>query len=74
MRWTFGWLLAGGAPTRWARSSTTDPSLRYSHAMWHLFVVAGSVCHYIAVMAQVAAAVLPLNAAQRIHPLDRDFA
>ena len=24
--------------------------LRYSHAVWHLFVVAGSVCHYIAIL------------------------
>jgi len=25
----------------------------YNHAIWHLFVVAGSVCHYVAVMAHV---------------------
>jgi hemolysin III len=24
-------------------------SLRYSHAIWHLFVLVGSICHYIAV-------------------------
>jgi hemolysin III len=29
------------------------PSMRYSHAIWHMFVIGGSVCHYIAVMAQV---------------------
>jgi hemolysin III len=28
-------------------------SLRYSHAIWHLFVVLGSVCHFIAVFGQV---------------------
>jgi hemolysin III len=27
--------------------------MRYSHAIWHLFVLGGSLCHYIAVMAQV---------------------
>jgi hemolysin III len=27
--------------------------LPYAHAIWHMFVIAGSVCHYIAVMAQV---------------------
>jgi hemolysin III len=27
--------------------------MRYSHAIWHMFVIGGSVCHYIAVMAQV---------------------
>jgi hemolysin III len=21
----------------------------YSHAVWHLFVIAGSVCHYLAI-------------------------
>jgi hemolysin III len=24
--------------------------IRYSHVAWHLFVVAGSVCHYLAVV------------------------
>jgi hemolysin III len=28
--------------------------MRYSHAVWHMFVIAGSVCHYVSVMAQVA--------------------
>jgi hemolysin III len=28
-------------------------SLRYSHAIWHLFVLAGSACHYAAVVAYV---------------------
>jgi hypothetical protein len=23
--------------------------MRYSHAIWHLFVLGGSLCHYIAV-------------------------
>jgi len=27
--------------------------LRYSHAIWHVFVLAGSVCHYIAVVLYV---------------------
>jgi hemolysin III len=27
--------------------------MRYSHAVWHLFVIGGSACHYIAVLAQV---------------------
>ena len=26
---------------------------RFSHAVWHLFVLAGSVCHYIAVLLYV---------------------
>ena len=51
--WTFGWLLAGGLCYTLGTVFYHRPSLRYSHAIWHLFVVAGSVCHYIAVMAQV---------------------
>ena len=45
------------------------PSMPYSHAIWHLFVVAGSVCHYVAVMAQVSRPADPaeLNCAQRVH-------
>lgn len=51
--WTLGWLLAGGACYTLGTVFYHRPSLRFSHAIWHLFVVAGSVCHYIAVMAQV---------------------
>ncbi|HET8900354.1 MAG TPA: hemolysin III family protein, partial [Holophagaceae bacterium] len=25
-------------------------SLRFNHAIWHLFVVAGSLCHFFAVL------------------------
>ncbi|MFC0682744.1 hemolysin III family protein [Lysobacter korlensis] len=51
--WTFGWLLAGGVLYTLGTVFYHRPSLPYSHAIWHLFVVAGSVCHYIAVAAQV---------------------
>ena len=51
--WTFGWMLAGGVAYTLGTVFYHRPRLRYSHAIWHLFVVAGSVCHYIAVMAQV---------------------
>ena len=51
--WTFGWLLAGGVAYTLGTVFYHRPSLAYSHAIWHLFVVAGSVCHYIAVLAQV---------------------
>jgi hemolysin III len=51
--WTLGWLLAGGLFYTLGTVFYHRPSLRYSHAIWHLFVVAGSVCHYVAVMAQV---------------------
>ncbi len=51
--WTFGWLLAGGVCYTLGTVFYHRPSLPYSHAIWHLFVVAGSVCHFIAVTAQV---------------------
>jgi hemolysin III len=54
--WTFGWLLAGGVSYTLGTVFYHRPSLRYSHAIWHLFVVAGSVCHYVAVFAQVVRA------------------
>jgi hemolysin III len=51
--WTFGWLLAGGAAYTLGTVFYHRPSMRWSHAVWHLFVVAGSVCHYVAVLSQV---------------------
>lgn len=51
--WTFGWLLAGGIFYTLGTVFYHRPSLPYSHAIWHLFVIAGSVSHYVAVMAQV---------------------
>ncbi len=54
--WTFGWLLGGGIAYTLGTFFYHRPKMRYSHAVWHLFVIAGSVCHYIAVMAQVVTA------------------
>ena len=51
--WTFGWLVAGGVAYTLGTYFYHRPSMRYSHAIWHVFVLAGSVCHYIAVMALV---------------------
>ena len=51
--WTIGWLFGGGVFYTLGTVFYHRPSLPYSHAIWHLFVVAGSVCHYVAVMAQV---------------------
>ena len=51
--WTFGWLIAGGVAYTLGTVFYHRPSMRYSHAVWHLFVVAGTVCHYVAVLAQV---------------------
>ncbi len=47
--WTgFVWLLAGGI---FYTSGVAFYALRrgYAHAVWHLFVLAGSLCHFVAV-------------------------
>lgn len=51
--WTLGWMFAGGAFYTLGTVFYHRPSLPYSHAIWHLFVLGGSFCHYVAVMAQV---------------------
>jgi len=52
--WTLCWLFAGGVFYSLGTLFYLRESLPYSHAIWHLFVIAGSVCHYLAVFAQVA--------------------
>ena len=51
--WTLGWLLAGGLSYTLGTYFYHRESIRFSHAIWHLFVIGGSVCHFIAVTAQV---------------------
>lgn len=53
--WTFGWLMAGGIAYTLGTYFYHRESVPFSHAIWHLFCIVGSVCHYIAVMAQVIA-------------------
>ena len=52
---TLGWLLAGGGFYTLGTFFYHRESIRYSHAIWHLFVIAGSVCHFVAVTRQVLA-------------------
>jgi hemolysin III len=50
-----GWLLAGGlAYSAGAVVFHFDSRLRYGHFAWHLFVLAGTICHFVAVLLQVA--------------------
>lgn len=51
--WTLSWLIAGGAFYTLGTIFYHRPAMRYSHAVWHLFVLAGSICHYVAVLAQI---------------------
>ncbi len=45
------WLLAGGLSyTVGVAFFATDSRLRYGHLIWHLFVLAGTSCHYFAVL------------------------
>ncbi|AXI82612.1 hemolysin III family protein [Xylella taiwanensis] len=51
--WTLSWLLAGGLLYTLGTYFYHRDEVRYFHAIWHVFVLAGSVCHFIAVAAQV---------------------
>jgi len=45
------WLLAGGLSyTVGVAFFATDSWLQYGHLIWHLFVIAGTACHYFAVL------------------------
>lgn len=45
------WLLAGGLSyTAGVVFYATDSLLRFGHFVWHLFVMAGTACHYVAVL------------------------
>jgi hemolysin III len=47
------WLVAGGLAYTGGVAFYAWTRLRYNHAIWHLFVLAGSVCHYVAVVLYV---------------------
>ncbi|HKO15416.1 MAG TPA: hemolysin III family protein [Gemmatimonadaceae bacterium] len=50
------WLLAGGlCYTAGVVFYATDHRLRYGHALWHVFVLGGSACHFVAVLWYAAA-------------------
>lgn len=52
-----GWLLAGGLfYTAGVVFFATDHRLRYGHFIWHLFVLAGTLCHCVAIWGWGAAA------------------
>jgi hemolysin III len=51
----FLWLAAGGLfYTLGIVFYATDHKVRHGHGVWHLFVLAGSACHYFAVLLYVA--------------------
>ncbi len=45
------WLVAGGLfYTTGIIFYVLDTRLRHAHGIWHLFVIAGSACHYVAIL------------------------
>ena len=46
----FLWLLAGGIAYTAGVAFFAPKRLRYSHFVWHLFVMAGTACHFAAVL------------------------
>jgi hemolysin III len=51
----FIWLLAGGIfYTGGLAFYALDKKLWHAHGVWHLFVLGGSVCHYVTVLVYVA--------------------
>ncbi len=47
------WLLAGGLAYTFGTLFYIRPEVRYSHAVWHVFVVIGTVLHYGAILLYV---------------------
>ena len=44
------WLVAGGVCYTVGALFYMAKQLSFSHAIWHLFVLAGGVCHFLAVV------------------------
>ncbi len=52
--WGLFWLLAGGIAYTGGVAFYAAKRVRYSHFVWHLFVIAGTACHFIAVLRYAA--------------------
>lgn len=53
------WLIAGGLAYTLGVIFYVWKKLPYNHAIWHLFVLAGSLCHYTAIFFYVLPASIP---------------
>ena len=51
--WQFTWVLAGGIFYSCGVPFYVWKSRPYTHAVWHLFVLAGVACHFVAVLSVV---------------------
>jgi hemolysin III len=52
--WGLFWLFAGGIAYTVGVAFFRADRVRYAHFVWHLFVLAGTVCHFIAVIRYAA--------------------
>jgi len=50
---TLAWMVAGGVTYTVGTVFYHNRRLRYAHAIWHLFVIGGSACHFAAVLTQM---------------------
>ncbi len=48
--WGLAWMVAGGVAYTAGTLFYHRESMRYSHLIWHLFVIAGTACHFVAVL------------------------
>ncbi len=48
--WGLFWLVAGGVAYTAGVGFYAADRLRYGHFIWHLFVLAGTACHFVAVL------------------------
>ena len=48
--WGLFWLAAGGLLYTAGVGFYAQPRLRYAHFVWHLFVLGGTTCHFVAVL------------------------
>ena len=53
-KWGIFWLFAGGIAYTAGTVFFMAERIRYFHFVWHLFVVAGTACHFIAVLRYAA--------------------
>lgn len=54
--WTLFWLVAGGVAYTAGVIFFVREHVRYNHFIWHLFVLSGTACHYLAVLSYATAA------------------
>lgn len=48
--WGLFWILAGGLAYTLGVGFFAARKIPYNHLIWHIFVLAGSACHYVAIM------------------------